>query len=90
VREGPQKSSSRVSEGNLCRILQVNFGELAFHALRCIEALTRRVGRRVAVSYAAAVSYRVYDFANGIYYEFGIVVLNIVGAILRDDVLRIS
>ena len=51
---------------------------------------TRRVGRRVATSYAAAVSCCFYDLANGIYDEFGIVGLNIVGAILRDDVLRIS
>lgn len=46
--------------------------------------------RRVATSYAAAVSYLFHDLVNGIYNEFGIVGLNIVGAILRDDLLRVS
>jgi len=31
--EWPQKPSSRFSEGVLCKILHLNFGELTFHAL---------------------------------------------------------
>jgi hypothetical protein len=33
---GPQKPSSRLSEGYICRIVDMNFGEFLFHAVRCI------------------------------------------------------
>jgi hypothetical protein len=32
-RAGPQKPSSRLSEGFICRIADMNFAEFLFHAL---------------------------------------------------------
>src|SRR5215204_926347 len=40
MRERPQKPSLRPPEGDLCTILQTNFAEYPFHALRCISCST--------------------------------------------------
>src|SRR3712207_3423288 len=43
----------------------------------------------MAASQAGAISCRFYDLANGIYDELGLFDLDVVPAILRDDLLRI-